>query len=335
MINENRESNFQNNNFKILNNNENNIPFQNNPNLLLHEEKNNKFENNSIFQTNCKFILNRKTKNLNPFQINCTNIINSNDKANEIKRKNRLKKNAECARKSRERKKILMNNLIEENMRLKLENKELKKIINSRFCSKCGKEILNESNKYMIDNSNLNQNKKKIFVLSTFLILTILLLIFHINPITSKLRNLNLVSEEIPNFKYSNLEIENFTLTSIHISYGDYYSLVKRNKFLQSKYTYINKGKIRLIKERDLTNDIEPENCENCIIKLEQNNITFKKSKFKGIHFKIIMIPKIININGTDIKINSGKNGEPISIYEIDCNVFGFSQHMLYKKEIN
>ena len=52
---------------------------------------------------------------------------NLNKKRNISKREEKLKKNAESQRKTRERKKELMNKLIEENMKLKSEIHELKK----------------------------------------------------------------------------------------------------------------------------------------------------------------------------------------------------------------
>ena len=66
---------------------------------------------------------------------------NLNKKRNILKREQKLKKNAESQRKTRERKKELMNKLIEENMKLKSEIHELKKIIVSQICHKCKKEI--------------------------------------------------------------------------------------------------------------------------------------------------------------------------------------------------
>ena len=262
---------------------------------------------------------------------------NLNKKRNISKREEKLKKNAESQRKTRERKKELMNKLIEENMKLKSEIHELKKIIVSQICHKCKKEILEKKEietKNIKTNNNLTNNKRKLLLFSTFSI-TIIFVLLSFNPIEKikQLRNLNESYEDIFNVKYENLEIRNFTLALIYILFGDYYSLVKRKNFLYNEnniiYSFKNKGKVRIVKERDLSINLDEKDCEDCIVELEQNNVVLKKSS-KGFQFKLILSPKRININGNEFEINSFVQGLPVSIYEIDSYAFGFSKDEVY-----
>ena len=255
---------------------------------------------------------------------------NLNKKRNILKRDEKLKKNAESQRKTRERKKELMNKLIEENMKLKSEIHELKKIIVSQICHKCKKEI---ETKNIKTNNNLTNNKRKLLLFSTFSI-TIIFVLLSFNPIEKikQIRNLNESYEDIFNVKYENLEIRNLTLASIYILFGDYYSLVKRKNFLYNEnniYSFKNKGKVRIVKERDLSINLNEKDYEDCIVELEQNNVVLKKSS-KGFQFKLILSPKRININGNELEINSFVKGLPVSIYEIDSYAFGFSKDEVY-----
>ena len=162
----------------------------------------------------------------------------------------------------------------------------------------------------------------------------ILILIFLTsNPIQkiNQLRNLNSSYEEIFDTKLTNLEIKNLTLASFYVLFGDYYSLVKRKSFLYNEnnilYSFKNKGKVRIIKEREITNDLEPKDCEECLVELEQNNVTIKSSEKNGIQFKIILTPRMMNNDGKDISINSDF---PSFSYEIDCNIYGLSKNLIY-----
>ena len=252
---------------------------------------------------------------------------NLNKKRNISKREEKLKKNAESQRKTRERKKELMNKLIEENMKLKSEIHELKKIIVSQICHKCKKEILEKKEietKNIKTNNNLTNNKRKLLLFSTFSI-TIIFVLLSFNPIEKikQLRNLNESYEDIFNVKYENLEIRNFTLASIYILFGDYYSLVKRKNFLYNEnniiYSFKNQGKVRVLKEDEITENLEPKDCEDCIVELNQEDVIIKKNETGKIQFKIIITPKINN--------NIEKS---IISYEIDCT--GFSRNYVYKQ---
>ena len=221
-----------------------------------------------------------------------------------------------------------MNNLIEENLKLKLEINELKKIINNKICNNCKKQILHEA--MINENTNtIKSIKNRLILFSTFSISVILLIYFNYISIDSKkiLRNLNLVYEKSDEPKYINLEIENLTLASMHILFGDYYSLIRRKNFLYNEnnilYSFKNIGKVRVIKEREITESMEPKNCENCVVELEQNDVIIKKNELGNLQFKIIITPKIMN---------KDEKGWPILSYEIDCNGTGFSKNYVYQK---
>ena len=321
-------------------NDENIIDFENNIQSHFELQKNKLSFENSIFNEE---FLNKKIKT-NSFE---TNFFSLNE--DEIKRKNKLKKNAESAKRARQRKKELMNNLIQENVKLKSEIKELKKILENKICDKCknkifhSNNIINNTQNNNNNNNNNSLNKKKIFIFSTISLSFILLIFINVNIINQKtnlLRNLNIISNELSNSKYTNLEIQNLTLTSVHVLFGDYYSLIKRKyNFLYNEnniiYSFQNKGKVRILKENEINEDLNIENCKDCIVELNQDNVILKKSENGIQYFKIVFTPKKINIDGNDFDINSGKNGLPVFSYEIDCRSFGFSKNLIYNNDYN
>ncbi len=294
--------------------------------------ENNNLYGDEIFKED---FLNKKIKT-NPFE---TNFISLNE--DEIKKKNKLKKNAESAKRARQRKKELLNHLIKENVKLKSEIKELKNILENKICDECKNKVL--QSKIEIKNNNKLLNSKKKFFISTISISVILLIFFNFNiPINQKksnlIRNLNFISLESSNYKISNLEIQNLTLTSVYVELGDYYSLIKRNdNFLYNKnkifYSFQNIGKVRIVQENEITEDLNIENCKDCIVELNQDDVVVQKTKSGSFFFKIFLTPKKINIDGNDFDINSGKDGLPTSSYEIDCNSFGFSKNLIYNND--
>ena len=132
--------------------------------------------------------------------------------------------------------------------------------------------------------------------------------------------------------KFNNLKIENLTLVSMYVLLGDYYSLVQKKSFLYNEnniiYSYKNKGKVRIIKENDITNS-EINDCMECLVELNQENLVINKSKDNLFHFKLMLNPKIININETNYEIKHEK-GSPLTVYEIDCSGLGYSKNLVY-----
>ena len=122
----------------------------------------------------------------------------------------------------------------------------------------------------------------------------------------------------------------------MYVLFGDYYSLIKKKSFLNNVndilFSFKNKGKIRLLKEKDITNNLEINNCEDCIVELDQENLVIKKSKNNGYQFKLILTPKMININGINLDMNIDKENLTTSLYEIDCNILGYSKNNFFSK---
>ena len=67
--------------------------------------------------------------------------------------------------------------------------------------------------------------------------------------------------------------------------------------------------------------------CGDCFVELEQENLVIQQSKTNGYQFKLILSPKMININGIDSEISTDGKRFPISMYEIDCNILGYSKN--------
>ncbi len=59
--------------------------------------------------------------------------------------------------------------------------------------------------------------------------------------------------------------------------------------------------------------------------------IFIKKSKTNGYQFKLILAPKMININGINLDMNIYKENLTTSLYEIDCNILGIPKIMFFQ----
>ncbi len=91
--------------------------------------------------------------------------------------RSKLRKNAESAKKARYRKKIFYENILKENIKLKKEIEEYKKInllLKTKLCDKCKKEIYNHSLYYLTDKNDISNHLKMILFSS----LTISVIIF-------------------------------------------------------------------------------------------------------------------------------------------------------------
>jgi hypothetical protein len=257
-----------------------------------------------------------------------------------MKKKEKLKKNAESARKARLRKKILLESLIEENKKLRNLIYFYQKEIQLYICKECKKKLNKPELMFKIEQNNKeNKNiirKKPLFSIIISIILMLFLFSFNnINIANEKriVRNL----EQKNYFEISNKELQNINLTynKLYISFGDYYSLISKNYFLNGKnliFSMKNEG-TKYIKEEDFDfNKIK--DCKHCIIELNRNNIEYSPriNRFK-IYFypKTIITPQgLINyVNNIDEKGNKYK-----TFFEIDCLGIGFSENRLYENNI-
>ena len=265
------------------------------------------------------------------------------DDIEDIK-KEKLKKNAESARKTRQRKKLEIEYLINENKKLKniifeLENQR------TLLCEQCKKKLNIENNKKILfqvssqKNQNFNtfQNRNIFTIIS--IIITCIFLIFNVSNI-SKIkkpkytRNLSLFETKNNIFEMSNNEIKHINLTynKFYITLGDYYSIITKKNFLFDKtavkFLLKNEG-IRYLSEDDFFNN-NITNCINCIVELGKNNIQYDPIKIN--RFKLFFYPKdVIHYNGNqNFENNKDEKGNIFQTYfEIDCLAFGYSEHKI------
>ena len=190
------------------------------------------------------------------------NIYKNRTKQNEVK-----KKKAINARELRRRKKISIEILIQENKILKQKIENLENELHQKLCNECKKKI--NLNYYRLSSSNI---KKKIIFFTTFVGLIFL---YYFSSNNNVYYNYRKLKETFKNeFKLSKDDILNSKMISngIYIQYKDYYSIIHNKKIFGKKYfSFINE--IKEIKENDLNYDMNPDDCENCMIKLNSENI--------------------------------------------------------------
>ena len=75
---------------------------------------------------------------------------------------------------------------------------------------------------------------------------------------------------------------------------------------------------MRILKEKEIPEDLEPKDCQECIVELNQKSVNIKKTESGKIQVKIIITPKTKNEDNLLIS------------YEIDCT--GFSRNNIYLK---
>ena len=269
------------------------------------------------------------------FEIDISEDFKENSNKNKtINKENILlkkKRNAESAKRARQRKKINFNNIIEENKKLKEEIENIMKKLHLCLCQECKKKI-----NFPINTFNISQNtfKKKVFFTITS-ILTLIYLIFNFSNLTnftySKIKNnLNEYRKLLndTSFSFSEKELKKINLTSdgMYIRLGDYYSILnKKRSFLNNEekfYYFHNKG-IKIINENELDINQTIENCKNCLIQLEKNQLEFAENN--RLIFSLFIKPnKVIR---EKLEINFEKNENDITVFEIQCLGLGYSSH--------
>jgi hypothetical protein len=255
-----------------------------------------------------------------------------------INKKEKLKKKAESAKKARLRKKLLFESLIEENKKLRNLINIYQKEIQFKLCKECKKKLNKPEFIFKIEQNN-NNNKKIISkkpLFSIIITIILILVLFSFNNINianekKSIRNL----EQKDYFEISNKELQNINLThnKLYISFGDYYSLISKNNFLNGKNLIFSMKKegIKYIKEEDFDfNKIK--DCKHCIIELYRNNIEFAPDRIN--RFKVFFYPK--NIITPEGLINYSNNidekgNKYETFFEIDCLAIGFSENRLYE----
>ena len=272
-------------------------------------------------------------------------------KKREEDKKLKLKKNAESAKKSREKKNLIFENLIKENLLLKNKINELKFKIHFCLCENCKKifEIDNKAKFFVSEkvNSNkiikkTNDNKRSIFFTTTIFIFICLFFIFNSfennNYIQNKLRNLS----HSMNTKFS-IEIEEIiknklSIKDIYLSCSEYFSIINSNKYFLNGKRKIsfnnNKYKMKVIDEKFFySNNFTQENCIDYVIQVSNFNYSYSFDEKKHLQLFIVPSKKIKNIkdlkNQNNLENNDIKN---LEFYVLDCLVTGFRKN--YAKNI-
>ena len=235
----------------------------------------------NVFNTNFSFEIDKLNnsifQNYSEEMEKCEQELKENVKENE-KDQNLLKKRrAETARNGRLRKKLAIERLMKENKLLKEKIKSLEKKLNENLCIECKKK-LNFNTFFQMSTSNTKKYKNPIFITS---VVSIILLVFIFNT-PSKYKYPEKLIRKLNSYTQDNsyFSIEDFVLNltskakDIYIRYGDYYSIVYKKTFLNYKYyNFINYDKIRIFNEKELKEEMKPEEHINDIIKLNDDAI--------------------------------------------------------------
>ena len=198
-------------------------------------------------------------------------------KENEKNKKLLKKRKAETARKGRLRKKLAIERLMKENKLLKEKIKSLEKELNENLCIECKKK-LNLNTFFQMSTNNMKKYINPIFITS---VISIILLVFIFNT-PSKYKYPEKLIRKLNSYTQDNsyFSIEDFVLNltskakDVYIRYGDYYSIVYKKTFLNYKYyNFINYDKIRIFNEKELKEEMKPEEHLNDVIKLNDDAI--------------------------------------------------------------
>ena len=198
-------------------------------------------------------------------------------KENEKDKKLLKKRKAETARKGRLRKKLAIERLMKENKLLKEKIKSLEKELNENLCIECKKK-LNLNTFFQMSTNNMKKYINPIFITS---VISIILLVFIFNT-PSKYKYPEKLIRKLNSYTQDNsyFSIEDFVLNltskakDVYIRYGDYYSIVYKKTFLNYKYyNFINYDKIRIFNEKELKEEMKPEDHINDVIKLNDDAI--------------------------------------------------------------
>ena len=234
-----------------------------------------------VFNTNLSFefdkLNNSIFQNYSEEMEKCEQELKENVKENE-KDQNLLKKRrAETARNGRLRKKLAIERLMKENKLLKEKIQSLEKELNENLCIECKKK-LNLNTFFQMSTNNMKKYINPIFITS---VISIILLVFIFNT-PSKYKYPEKLIRKLNSYTQDNsyFSIEDFVLNltskakDIYIRYGDYYSIVYKKTFLNYKYyNFINYDKIRIFNEKELKEEMKPEEHINDIIKLNDDAI--------------------------------------------------------------
>ena len=166
---------------------------------------------------------------------------------------------------------------MKENKLLKEKIQSLEKELNENLCIECKKK-LNLNTFFQMSTNNMKKYINPLFITS---VVSIILLVFIFNT-PSKYKYPEKLIRKLNSYTQDNsyFSIEDFVLNltskakDVYIRYGDYYSIVYKKTFLNYKYyNFINYDKIRIFNEKELKEEMKPEEHINDIIKLNDDAI--------------------------------------------------------------
>ena len=301
----------------------------------------NLYENEKIFHNGQEIILSQN------HDIN--NIINKE----EVKKQLRLKRNRESAKQGRIRKKIYLENLVNQLNELQKQNLLLLNILLK--CPKCKEEYeqANEKNKdknnnYILSNENSFSGKKKLF----FMTAITFLFIFNIfNIITSNIKRSKIELKNNLMMKQKNELLINKLKSSnkdeamlIHL--GEYYSLTTREKLVcdSNLDKEINKN-IKIYNNNrfhiDNMNQTNAKNCVKCMVEVDTNSI-----KMGGDEITLYLVDRLLSRNFMDNiedgifpEINFQKENNRSDtfskVFALKCKIIAYSINDIYSKNID
>jgi len=299
-------------------------------NSIDYEEKKNEINFDDFEIKNDLFSVKKEEKILNKKRI----LIDE-----KTKKQIKLDKNKESSKKSRLKKKIFINNLIQENILLKQENNKLKienqkylNFIENNICKDCKEKYKKENKKlFIVTDYNNNTNKFNLSSLSSFITIVLcifVLLFYNFNYNYSNIKNYsNRLLKETNKFSdiphstfYNNSHYKNKT----YILMSDYYSFydVILNNFLGEKfYRFENKGKIRIVKDAELYDYfIKGENCVNCLVEISEKFINLNKED----PLQFLFIPNNNELKSFKNEEIEFKNLSDSKFIEVYCKIIGY-----------
>ena len=250
-----------------------------------------------------------------------------------IKKEITKQRNRESAKKCREKHKKEILSLVKQNQNLIKEITSLRKKI-CLLCVHCQaifKEPPNEKPNFILQKeeqktptpSAFLKVKKIAFVTSVITLLCLFANVFSpINRIKRFIDNevsngiqigRKLLAIENQKMEYR-LKLDHFVYDEYpvdgpYISFGDYYSIFKKQNFLNNQYEVVQTKKLRFVNDTSVAN-LNMTECENCIVKIKKQNV---KSKEDKMHFSIFYPGE--------------SNGTSFAFYEVDCMVVGYSKN--------
>jgi hypothetical protein len=255
------------------------------------------------------------------------NILNEEEKKEE-----RRKKNRESAKRSRDKKKVEINNIFEQNKQLKKQIEFLKKFIEKKTCETCKHKIIKELGKKKNNNlnivieennqpQNIKQKNSKTLPLFTTLLIIICLYTTGINENFQKIsptisNGVEKISRNLQEYK-KNFEFTFPQTDEIIMNVLDYYNINYQTiKILQENYKK-NYPNVKFIDENEaykkFLNDKE---CKNCMVGLSKN-IKFINSTNPTI-FKFFITKNNMIENLLDDELKKLYDKEPI---EVVCKI--------------